>query len=85
MVKAVFLDRDGTINRAFVRGGSRTRRRRSTSSSFSGAVAACGILKEAGFVLVIATNQPDVDGAQRTRGGGRDSCVRARATADRPH
>lgn len=60
-VKAVFLDRDGVISRAIVRDGL---------PFAPGAVAdfdilpeapeACRRLKQAGFLLVVATNQPDV-------------------------
>lgn len=61
MARAVFLDRDGVINRALVRDG-----RPYPPSSLaefeilSGVAEACAKLKQAGFLLVVATNQPDV-------------------------
>lgn len=59
--RAVFLDRDGVINRALVRGGKPY-----PPSSLAeveilpGVAEACARLKAAGFLLVVATNQPDV-------------------------
>jgi D-glycero-D-manno-heptose 1,7-bisphosphate phosphatase len=58
---AVFLDRDGTLNVQIIRDG-----RPFAPSSveefrlFDGVPAACRDLAAAGFVLVVATNQPDV-------------------------
>jgi D-glycero-D-manno-heptose 1,7-bisphosphate phosphatase len=58
---AVFLDRDGVINRALVRDG-----KPSPPGSLAefeilpGVADACARLKRAGFLLVVATNQPDV-------------------------
>lgn len=58
---AVFLDRDGVINRALTREG-----RPYPPASLAefeilpGVAEACAMLKSAGFVLVVATNQPDV-------------------------
>jgi D-glycero-D-manno-heptose 1,7-bisphosphate phosphatase len=61
MVRAVFLDRDGTINRAFVRDGKPyPPASLKEFELFPDAREACRLLKEAGFVLVLATNQPDV-------------------------
>jgi D-glycero-D-manno-heptose 1,7-bisphosphate phosphatase len=58
---AVFLDRDGTLNAAVVRGG---RSYPPTSveefALLPGVVGGCARLKAAGYVLVVATNQPDV-------------------------
>lgn len=59
--RAVFLDRDGVINRALVRDG-----RPYPPSSLAefeilpGVTEACAQLKAAGFLLIVATNQPDV-------------------------
>src|SRR5271165_6554246 len=59
--RAVFLDRDGVINRPVVREGKPY-----TPSSLvefeilPGVPKACHALKELGFLLVVATNQPDV-------------------------
>jgi D-glycero-D-manno-heptose 1,7-bisphosphate phosphatase len=58
---AVFLDRDGTLNTQIVRNG-----RPYPPASLpefrllDGAADACARLKAAGFLLVVATNQPDV-------------------------
>ncbi len=60
--RAVFLDRDGVLNRAFEDAGG-TLRPPSTPDALElldGAAAACARLREAGFALVVATNQPDV-------------------------
>ncbi|HWA24521.1 MAG TPA: HAD-IIIA family hydrolase [Lacunisphaera sp.] len=58
---AVFLDRDGTLNVPVVRDGLPFPP--ATVDEFvlfAGAAAACHALHAAGFVLVVATNQPDV-------------------------
>ena len=58
---AVFLDRDGTLNSAVVRAGRPYPP--TTPAEFKllpGVVEGCARLKAAGFVLVVATNQPDV-------------------------
>ena len=58
---AVFLDRDGVINRALERDCKPYPPR--TLNEFeilSGVPAACAKLKAAGFLLVVVTNQPDV-------------------------
>ena len=59
--RAVFLDRDGVINRAVVRDGKPYPA--ASIEEFEilpGVAEACRKLKEAGFLLVVATNQPDV-------------------------
>jgi D-glycero-D-manno-heptose 1,7-bisphosphate phosphatase len=59
--KAVFLDRDGVINRALTRDGKPYPP--SGLHEFEilpGVADACRQLKAAGFLLVVATNQPDV-------------------------
>ena len=58
---AVFLDRDGVLNRAFVRDGVPHPPAHRTSSSCSpGCRRHCGAWRTAGFALVVVTNQPDV-------------------------
>ena len=61
MVSAVFLDRDGVINANLERNGKPVA---PTSLAefriLPGVVEAARRLKDAGFLLVIATNQPDV-------------------------
>ncbi len=59
--RAVFLDRDGVINRALVRGNKPYPP--TSVAEFEilpGVEDACAKLKAAGFLLVVATNQPDV-------------------------
>jgi D-glycero-D-manno-heptose 1,7-bisphosphate phosphatase len=59
--RAVFLDRDGVINRALTRDGKPYPP--STPEEFEilpGVPEACRRLREAGFLLVVTTNQPDV-------------------------
>jgi D-glycero-D-manno-heptose 1,7-bisphosphate phosphatase len=59
--RAVFLDRDGVINRPVVRDGKPYPA--ASLDDFEilpGVVEACRRLKQAGFLLVVATNQPDV-------------------------
>jgi D-glycero-D-manno-heptose 1,7-bisphosphate phosphatase len=58
---AVFLDRDGVLTEAFVRGGVPTPPR--TLAEFRvlpGVPEACISLRQAGFALVVVTNQPDI-------------------------
>lgn len=58
---AVFLDRDGTLNAAAVRAGKPYPP--ATVEEFTllpGVAEGCARLKAAGYVLVVATNQPDV-------------------------
>jgi len=58
---AVFLDRDGVINRVLVRDGlPYPPASLAEVEILPGVPEACQILKEAGFCLVVATNQPDV-------------------------
>jgi D-glycero-D-manno-heptose 1,7-bisphosphate phosphatase len=59
--RAVFLDRDGVINRATERDGKPYPPRIiSDFEIYPEVPAACAKLKAAGFLLVVATNQPDV-------------------------
>ena len=58
---AVFLDRDGVINRALVRDGKPYPPGSLAEFEILPGVAdACARLKRAGFLVVVATNQPDV-------------------------
>jgi D-glycero-D-manno-heptose 1,7-bisphosphate phosphatase len=58
---AVFLDRDGTLNRQFIRDGKPYPPQTIDQFQlFDGVADACARLSAAGFVLVVATNQPDV-------------------------
>jgi D-glycero-D-manno-heptose 1,7-bisphosphate phosphatase len=58
---AVFLDRDGVINRSAVRGGKPYAPRRLTDFRLLPGVArAVAELRAAGFMIVVATNQPDI-------------------------
>jgi D-glycero-D-manno-heptose 1,7-bisphosphate phosphatase len=69
MNKAVFLDRDGVINRPIIRDG-----RPYPPISISefeilpGVDLACRALKTAGYLLVVVTNQPDVGRGTLDRG-----------------
>jgi D-glycero-D-manno-heptose 1,7-bisphosphate phosphatase len=68
MTPAVFLDRDGVLNEAFVRGG----KVRSPDSIAEMAIVpdaprALGELRRHGFRLILVTNQPDVARARITR------------------
>jgi D-glycero-D-manno-heptose 1,7-bisphosphate phosphatase len=59
--RAVFLDRDGVINRPLIRAGQPFPP--SSLEEFEilpGVLEACQILKKLGFLLIVATNQPDV-------------------------
>ena len=59
--RAVFLDRDGVLNRALVRNGKPFPPASVEEMEIlPGAAEAVNRLAEAGFVLVVVTNQPDV-------------------------
>jgi D-glycero-D-manno-heptose 1,7-bisphosphate phosphatase len=65
--RAIFLDRDGVINRAVVRGG-RPHPPASVGEMeiLPGVAEAIGALRLAGYRVIVATNQPDVaTGVQR--------------------
>jgi D-glycero-D-manno-heptose 1,7-bisphosphate phosphatase len=59
--RAVFLDRDGVINRALERDRMpHPPRDLGEFEILPGVAAACEKLKRAGYLLIVATNQPDV-------------------------
>ena len=61
MRRAVFLDRDGVLNRAVVRNGRPfSLSGPSEVELLAGSLEACRSLRAAGFVLIVVTNQPDV-------------------------
>ena len=65
---AVFLDRDGTLNLQVVRDGKPYPPATPADFRlFDGVAADCARLKAAGFVLVVATNQPDVGRGTQAR------------------
>ncbi|MEQ8345873.1 MAG: transaldolase [Sneathiellaceae bacterium] len=67
MKRAVFLDRDGVLNRAFLVGGKPMPPPDLSAFEINPGVAeACARLRDAGWLLIVATNQPDVaKGTQR--------------------
>jgi len=66
--RAVFLDRDGVLNRAIVRAGQpRPPRDTGEVEILPGAEAACRALRQAGYLLIVVTNQPDVARGTQTR------------------
>ena len=65
---AVFLDRDGVLNEAFVRNGiPAPPRSLAEFRLLPGVAQACADLKRAGFALVVVTNQPDIARGTQTR------------------
>ena len=59
--KAVFLDRDGVINRALIRDGlPYPPNSLDELEILPGIPESLRILKESGFLLIVVTNQPDV-------------------------
>lgn len=58
--RAVFLDRDGVLNRAEVRDGRPYPPSRATAELLPKVGEACEALKHAGFLLIVVTNQPDI-------------------------
>jgi D-glycero-D-manno-heptose 1,7-bisphosphate phosphatase len=66
--RAVFLDRDGVLNRPLVRHGLPFPP--ATIEDFEiypDMAEACALLKQAGFVLIVVTNQPDVGRGTQSR------------------
>jgi len=66
--RAVFLDRDGVINKAFVLQGKPYPPKNLTEVSvLPGVAEALSQLKAAGFLLIVVTNQPDVARGNQSR------------------
>jgi len=66
--RAVFLDRDGVLNEAIVRGGSPyPPRDLGELKIFPDAAQELHRLKQASFLLIVVTNQPDVSRGTQTR------------------
>src|SRR5215211_7083432 len=64
--RAAFLDRDGVLNRAFIVDGvPHPPASVAQLEVLPGVVDACRLLREAGFLLIVVTNQPDI--ARRTQ------------------
>ncbi len=70
MRPAVFLDRDGTLNRCYPTADSLTTRPPQSIEELDmadGAAAACARLSAGGFTLLVVTNQPDVRRGTQSR------------------
>jgi D-glycero-D-manno-heptose 1,7-bisphosphate phosphatase len=66
--RAVFLDRDGVINRAVIRGGKPYPPASAADLEIlPGTAEAMARLRDAGFRLVVVTNQPDLARGRQTR------------------
>jgi D-glycero-D-manno-heptose 1,7-bisphosphate phosphatase len=84
--RAVFLDRDGVINRALERNAKPyPPTSRAEFEILPDVPAACAKLKAAGFLLVVATNQPDVGRGTLQQEVVEDihACMRAQLPIDR--
>ena len=69
MIRAVFLDRDGVLNRALVREGKPyPPANLSELEILPGVEEACSTLKRAGLGLIVITNQPDLSRGTMERG-----------------
>ncbi len=60
--RAVFLDRDGVLNAALLdaKGGPVPPRTKAEFAMLPGVAEACAALRQAGFLLIGCTNQPDI-------------------------
>jgi D-glycero-D-manno-heptose 1,7-bisphosphate phosphatase len=67
--RAVFVDRDGVLNRAWTRDGAPHPPDSLAELEILPRVAeACRVLRDAGFMLIVVTNQPDVARGTQQRG-----------------
>ena len=67
--KAVFLDRDGVINRSFVRDGKPyPPQTLEELEILPGVVEGVSLLRQRGWLIVVVTNQPDVANGIQERG-----------------
>src|ERR1051326_2772065 len=83
--RAVFLDRDGVLNRAIVRNGRPyPPAALADLEILPDAPAALGALRAAGLVLIGVTNQPDVARGTQRRGGGESMHAAPRQARPRP-
>jgi D-glycero-D-manno-heptose 1,7-bisphosphate phosphatase len=68
VTKAVFLDRDGVLNRFTMRGGTpRPPAGLDELAVYPDAAEALRRLKQAGYLLIVVTNQPDIARGAQTR------------------
>lgn len=68
MAKAIFLDRDGVINANMVRDGRPYAPTRIEDFILlSGVPEAVAALRDAGFLIIVVTNQPDIATGKQTR------------------
>lgn len=67
MRRAIFLDRDGVINRAIVREGKPYPPHSLAELELAPGVDDLSRLKDLGFLLVVVTNQPDVARGKQTQ------------------
>lgn len=82
-VRAVFLDRDGVVNRAIVKDGKPYPPASVEELELTpGAAEALRLLKNAGFPLIIVTNQPDI--ARGTQGSDVAGRIHARLAEELP-
>lgn len=66
--RAIFLDRDGVLNRPVVRDGLPSPPASLAEFElYPGVAAGCAQLKAAGFILIVVSNQPDVGRGTQTR------------------
>src|SRR6516225_8516022 len=85
MIAAVFLDRDGVLNRAVVRNGMPYPPNSVEDMEIlPGVPEACHALKSAGFLLIVITNQPDVARGTQTRQAVEEinAAIRSRVQVD---